>query len=176
MARRTPGTTPRRRLRTCWRSSTKLCRRALTICRPAASWFGRGQPRAAKSPCSSGQPARVLGLADGLVELRAHRADVDLERHARRAKLRRQVFVVAEGLVLGEPAPAQGRARQRLGAPVLAAHLDYAGDQQGPVADRGDLRALVLLRRASVEPSVLKRSARASLDDLRDGVGIRLVG
>src|SRR5437899_11526537 len=176
MARRTQGTTPRLRLRTCWRSSTRLCRRSLMIRRQAVSWFGRDQMPAAKSPYSSGQFAWVLGLADRLIDLGAHRTDVDLERHTGCAKVHRQVLVVAEGLVLGKPAPAQRRARQRLDGPVLATHLDFAGDQQRSVADRGDLRAPVLLRRAPFEAAVLERSARAPLDDLRHGAGVSLVG
>src|SRR4029077_7512216 len=51
-----------------------------------------------------------------------------------------------------------------------------AGDQQRPVADRRDLRALVLLLRGAIEAAVLKGTARASLDDLRDCVWFRLVG
>src|SRR6266567_3954384 len=166
----------RRRLRTYSRSSTKLPRRCLRISLQGVSLCGRGPRDAARSPSESGKPSWILRRGDGLVDLGTHRAEVDLEGHAGCAKFHRQVLVVAEGLVLGEPAAAQGRPRQDLDCPILEAHLNIARDEQRPVANRRDLRALVLLRRAAIETAVLECAARASLDDLRDGVRVRLVG
>src|SRR5690348_18364518 len=73
--------------------------------------------------------ARVLGRADGLKIPGSDGGEVDLELHARGLEAVAQVLVVAERLAVGQPAPAQGRARQLLDRAVVAAHLDRPHDR-----------------------------------------------
>src|SRR5439155_22527812 len=68
--------------------------------------------------------SRIGRLADRLVLTRPDRRQVDLERDPRRLKPDLDVLVVAERHVVGVPAAAQRRSRERLHRAVVTPDLD----------------------------------------------------
>src|SRR5258706_509698 len=100
-----------------------------------------------------------------------------MDRLARRAESDADVRVVAERLVRGLAAPAERRARQDLGSPIVALYLDATANEQRSIADRRHARRFwPPLLGPAIEPAVLERSARATLDDGSQLVGRRRVG
>src|SRR2546421_4992023 len=130
-----------------------------------------------KRAFAGSRAARIRCLGDRLVQLRTHRAQVDLERDAGRPELDGQVLVVAERLVLRLPAAAQGRAGQRLDGPVFASDLDLPCDEEGTVTNRRhSRRAAGGLLRATIQALVQQGAAWAQLDHPGHLVGVTRIG
>jgi hypothetical protein len=125
---------------------------------------------------ASSQPSRILAFADRRFRSRPDLAGMDHEGLAGCSEANRQMLVVAEGLVLGEAAPAERCPGQGLRRAVRPLHPDLADDEERAVPHRSDGRSRVSLRRAAVPPAVEQCAAGAALDHLGDGIGVGLVG
>ncbi len=121
--------------------------------------------------------AGILFLGDRLGEARPNRTEVDAKWNSGRLEADGQVLVVAEGLVLRFATAAERRARKSLYRAILAPNVDFAADQQRPVAYRCDRgRSFGIFLRAAVEAPVQQCAAWAALYDVGNLVRARRVG
>jgi hypothetical protein len=121
--------------------------------------------------------AGILLLGDRLGQSRPHRAEVDAKWNAGRLEADGEVRVVAEGLVGGFAAAAEGGARKSFDGAILAPDIDLAAHEQRTIPQRRDSGcSFGILLGTAVQPPVKQGAAWTSLDDIGNLVRARRVG